>query len=166
MGGFKLGKMTLGSLFKKPETVLYPVEKKEAPAGLKGHIVNDVDVCILCGICQRRCPCAAIVVEKPNRKWDYRQVSLRPVRHLCARVPEALPIDGARLAGAFEGDVYRVGRRPRASQADEEGKLRTAFSYRPLGEGSQMRVLKGPCGVPFRFRQNRGSDVAQRNLAV
>ena len=69
MGGFKLGKMTLGSLFKKPETVLYPVEKKEAPAGLKGHIVNDVDVCILCGICQRRCPCAAIVVEKPNRKW-------------------------------------------------------------------------------------------------
>ena len=69
MGGFKRGKMTLGSLFKKPETVLYPVEKKEAPAGLKGHIVNDVDVCILCGICQRRCPCAAIVVEKPNRKW-------------------------------------------------------------------------------------------------
>ena len=69
MGGFKLGKMTLGSLFKKPETVLYPVEKKEAPAGLKGHIVNDADVCILCGICQRRCPCAAIVVEKPNRKW-------------------------------------------------------------------------------------------------
>lgn len=69
MGGFKLGKMTLGSLFKKPETVLYPVEKKEVPAGLKGHIVNDVDVCILCGICQRRCPCAAIVVEKPNRKW-------------------------------------------------------------------------------------------------
>ena len=69
MGGFKLGKMTLGSLFKKPETVLYPVEKKEAPAGLKGHIVNDVDVCILCGICQRRCPCAAIVVEKSNRKW-------------------------------------------------------------------------------------------------
>ncbi len=69
MGGFKLGKMTFGSLFKKPETVCYPFEKKETPAGLKGHIVNDVDVCILCGICQRRCPCAAIVVEKPNRKW-------------------------------------------------------------------------------------------------
>ena len=60
MGGFKLGKMTLGSLFKKPETVCYPAEKKEAPAGLKGHIVNDVSVCIVCGICQRRCPCAAI----------------------------------------------------------------------------------------------------------
>ena len=80
---------------------------------------------------------------------DHRQVPLRSVRNLRARVPEALPIDGARLASAFEGDVYRVGRRPRASQADEEGKLRAAFSYRPLGEGSRMRVLKGPCGVPF-----------------
>ena len=28
MGSFKLGGMTLGSLFKKPETLLYPAEQK------------------------------------------------------------------------------------------------------------------------------------------
>ena len=28
MGSFKLGKMTLGGLFKKPETLMYPVETK------------------------------------------------------------------------------------------------------------------------------------------
>ena len=58
MGSFKLGKMTLGGLFKKPETLMYPVETKTPPAGLKGHVVNDVDRCILCGICQtsRRAP--------------------------------------------------------------------------------------------------------------
>ena len=33
MGGFKLGKMTFGSLFKKPETVLYPVQKKSRRVG-------------------------------------------------------------------------------------------------------------------------------------
>ena len=69
MGSFKLGKMTLGGLFKKPETLMYPVETKTPPAGLKGHVVNDVDRCILCGICQKRCPCAAIVVDKPARTW-------------------------------------------------------------------------------------------------
>ena len=42
---------------------------KRQPAGLKGHVVNDVDRCILCGICQKRCPCAAIVVDKPARTW-------------------------------------------------------------------------------------------------
>lgn len=70
MGSFKLGLMTLGSLFKKPETLLYPAETKNPPVGLKGHIVNDVDLCILCGICQKTCPCHAIKVEKKERVWD------------------------------------------------------------------------------------------------
>ena len=56
MGSFKLGGMTFGSLFKKPETVLYPFEQKPAPAGLKGHIENDASACILCGTCVRVCP--------------------------------------------------------------------------------------------------------------
>ena len=70
MGSFKLGKMTLGGLFKKPETLMYPVETKTPPAGLKGHVVNDVDRCILCGICMKRCPCDAITVDKPARTWS------------------------------------------------------------------------------------------------
>lgn len=69
MGSFKLGGMTFGSLFKKPETTLYPVEKKAAPQGLKGHIHNEVTECILCGLCQRTCPCQTIVVDKRNLKW-------------------------------------------------------------------------------------------------
>lgn len=70
MGGFKLGKMTLGSMFKKPETILYPVETKTPPAGLKGHVVNSVEGCILCGICEKRCPCSAIEVDKKGRTWS------------------------------------------------------------------------------------------------
>ena len=69
MSGFKLGGMTFGSLFKKPETLRYPMEKKPSPAGLKGHVAIDVDLCILCGMCQRVCPCDAIVVEKGPRTW-------------------------------------------------------------------------------------------------
>jgi len=69
MGAFKLGKMTLGSLFKKPETVLYPLEKKPQPAGLKGHIVVDVAACILCGMCERNCTTSCITVDKGERFW-------------------------------------------------------------------------------------------------
>ena len=70
MGSFKLGGMTLGSLFKKPETLLYPFETKPAPAGLKGHIAIDAADCILCGICAKTCPADAIVVEKKDRTWS------------------------------------------------------------------------------------------------
>ena len=70
MGVFKLGKMTFGSLFKKPETVLYPIEKKPQPAGLKGHIALNAPDCILCGMCDRSCATNCISVDKANRTWS------------------------------------------------------------------------------------------------
>lgn len=70
MGSFKLGGMTLSSLFKKPETLLYPVQKKEPPKGLKGTVLIDVDACILCGICGKTCPTGAIQIAKPDRSWS------------------------------------------------------------------------------------------------
>ena len=69
MGVFKLGNMTFGSLFKKPETVKYPVERKPQPEGLKGHIAIDVDACILCGMCDRSCSTDCITVDKAARTW-------------------------------------------------------------------------------------------------
>ena len=70
MGAFKLGKMTFGSLFKKPETVLYPIEKKPQPMGLKGHIVIDGPACILCGMCDRSCTTNCISVDKQGGTWS------------------------------------------------------------------------------------------------
>ncbi len=70
MGSFKLGGMTFGSLFKKPETLLYPFEKKEPYPGQKGHVVNNVEECILCGLCMRTCPCHCISVDKKEMRWS------------------------------------------------------------------------------------------------
>lgn len=39
-------KTALGSMVKQPVTVCYPQEKLAAPERLRGHIVNDMDVCI------------------------------------------------------------------------------------------------------------------------
>ena len=70
MGVFHLGKMTLSSMCKKPETLLYPLETKEPPQGLKGSIAIDPSTCILCGMCSRNCPCGAIAVDKAVRTWS------------------------------------------------------------------------------------------------
>ena len=70
MGIFKLGKMTLGSIGKKPETVLYPLQTKPQPAGLKGHIALDAANCILCGMCHRSCATDCITVDKAARTWS------------------------------------------------------------------------------------------------
>lgn len=70
MGGFKLGKMTLRSLFKKPETVMYPIAEPEHPAAMKGLIECDLHDCIMCSICQKRCPTGAISVDKEHGTWS------------------------------------------------------------------------------------------------
>lgn len=70
MGAFKLGKMTLGSLFKKPATVRYPYEVKPAPEGLKGQIAIDMQQCILCGMCERGCTTGCLTVSKGERFWE------------------------------------------------------------------------------------------------
>ena len=64
MGYFKLGKMTLKSLFKRPETIRYPYETKPPVEDLKGHVENDIVECTLCGICAKRCPTGCITVDK------------------------------------------------------------------------------------------------------
>ena len=68
--GTKLGKMTLSSIFKKPETIRYPAETRPVPEGLKGHIAIDIDSCILCAICEKRCPAGALRVDKPGSTWS------------------------------------------------------------------------------------------------
>jgi len=70
MGGFTLGSMIFGSLFKKPETIQYPAQTKEPPSGLKGHVSINVEDCILCSICVKRCPADSIEVSKEERTWS------------------------------------------------------------------------------------------------
>ena len=70
MGSFKLGKMTLKSLFGKPETVCYPVQEKPVPAGRRGQIENDMEACILCGVCVKACPAGVLSVDKKEGTWS------------------------------------------------------------------------------------------------
>jgi len=69
MGSFHLTKMSFRNLFKKPATKLYPVVPPVYTPMTKGRIVNDISVCILCGICEKKCPAGALAVDKPAGTW-------------------------------------------------------------------------------------------------
>jgi ech hydrogenase subunit F len=72
VGVFKLGGMTLKSLFTKAPTRRYPYEKREPFERSRGHIdMIDIHDCIFCGMCQRKCPADAIVVDRKASKWTY-----------------------------------------------------------------------------------------------
>ena len=74
MGTFKMGKVVLGRLFKKPATLMYPVIPREWTERTRGHIDIDVDACIKCGMCMRKCPTNAITVDRNESYWEIQRM--------------------------------------------------------------------------------------------
>ena len=108
MGGFKLGKMTLRSLFSKPETIRYPFEEPEHPACMKGVVEFDYSNCIYCGICEKRCPTNAISVNKNESNLDYRSFCLHSMRLLYTRVSQILLDDESRSCSSKGPEKKKV----------------------------------------------------------
>jgi ech hydrogenase subunit F len=69
MGSFHLTKMSLRNLFGKPATKMYPTVAPTYTKRTKGQVVCDIKKCILCSICEKRCPTHALAVSKPDETW-------------------------------------------------------------------------------------------------
>jgi ech hydrogenase subunit F len=62
-------KTIMSSLFKKSATLPYPKEPKKIFPATRGHVEVDMEQCILCGMCQRKCPTGAITVDRTAKTW-------------------------------------------------------------------------------------------------
>ena len=60
----------LKNLFSKPATSQYPAVPKEYPEKSRGHVEIDIDSCIMCGICSRKCMSGAIKVDRATKTWS------------------------------------------------------------------------------------------------
>ncbi len=77
----------LGNLFGGPATRLYPFEKREPFAKARGRITIDIEKCIFCQACMRRCPSRALEVVREECKW-----TLHPLRCIvCFACVEVCP---------------------------------------------------------------------------
>lgn len=87
MGEFKLGRMTLKSLFSKPATKLYPIEAPSYYPETKGHVVVDIDRCRFDGSCANLCPTGALEVDRKALTWAidrFKCIQCRNCVHVCA----------------------------------------------------------------------------------
>ena len=75
MGVFSIGKVVVGSLFKKPSTLMYPVIPREWEERTRGAVAIDVDGCVLCGACARACPTNAIEVDRKAATWTIERMA-------------------------------------------------------------------------------------------
>lgn len=70
MAGFlKFSSIALKNLFSKPATRAYPDLPPKSTAATRGSVQIDIDQCVLCGLCMRRCPSEAIKVDRATKTW-------------------------------------------------------------------------------------------------
>jgi len=58
------------NVFSKPATRKYPYEKREPFDKARGSIDVDISKCVLCGLCQKKCPSNAITVNRAENTWE------------------------------------------------------------------------------------------------
>jgi len=62
-------KTIINSLFRKPPTTEYPFKPMPKDPLVRGSIGIDINACILCGICVKRCPVDALKTDKTTKEW-------------------------------------------------------------------------------------------------
>lgn len=70
MSFLSMNKVLLKNLIHGPSTILYPIDKKNTYENTRGKVENNIADCIYCGMCQRRCPAEAIIVNKATSTWS------------------------------------------------------------------------------------------------
>jgi len=66
---FDMLRNVLTNLLAGPATRLYPQEVRPKFDRVRGHIDVDIDRCIFCGSCSRRCPAGALAVDRAAKTW-------------------------------------------------------------------------------------------------
>ena len=78
----------LKNVFSKPATRMYPMEKRETYKDVRGQIGIEVDNCIFCGICSKKCPSSAINVNKNEKSWEidhYKCIICNVCKEVCPK---------------------------------------------------------------------------------
>lgn len=70
MRSFTMTKTVTKNLVKGPATLMYPKRKRVYTRITRGSVEIDIQKCIFCGICSKRCPTDAIVVTKECKEWE------------------------------------------------------------------------------------------------
>ena len=122
MGEFKLGRMTLKSLFSKPATTMYPAVAPTYYPQTKGHVVVDADNCRYDGSCAITCPTGAIEVDRKAYTWSIDRLRCIQCRNCVESCPEkVLYMENTYAAPSDRHtvDVYEVTPQNRAQRVRE-----------------------------------------------
>lgn len=136
MAFMEFAKTAVKNLFSKPATEEYPFKAREYPERSRGHIEIDMDKCILCSMCQRKCPSAAITVDRAAKAWSIERMACVQ----CANCVNSCPKSCLSIVPGYTppaGEKVRdVFKKPEAPEAPKAAVPKEAAA--PAADGSKI----------------------------
>jgi ech hydrogenase subunit F len=103
------------SVLSRPATRLYPFEKRPFFKNTRGSVSIEIDKCIFCGICEKKCPTDAIKVTKATKDWEINR--LRCIA--CNACVEACPKKCLAMENMYSAAVVTKGADDKFHQAEK-----------------------------------------------
>ena len=67
---FDMTATVLRNFLSKTHTRLYPFQVRETFENVRGNLDIRIEECIMCGMCQKKCPSQCITVDNKLGTWD------------------------------------------------------------------------------------------------
>jgi ech hydrogenase subunit F len=107
----------LSNVFARPATRPYPTVKRQPFPHARGHMVFDTSSCGFCGACARRCPAAAITVNRQEKTLTFepfRCLICEACAEVCPRKSITTSNEYRAPAFAKSNEVYAIPASPAA----------------------------------------------------
>ncbi len=133
---------SLRNLVSRPATRRYPFEVRAPFPGARGTLEFDLDSCVFCNLCARRCPAAAITCVREDKYFAIEQltcIACGVCVEVCNKGSLRLSID--RRAVQTHADVGPDGQRP---GHQEWHKQDVAAPAAPIAESGALPTLVSP----------------------
>ena len=133
------------NLVSKPKT--RKVEK-EYPVGTRGHVENDMDVCVLCGLCSIKCPTHAITVDKVAKTWSIRPMSCIQCRCCVDNCPKKCLSMGLRFQEPGSEKVTKTFKQSEKAIAAQEALMKAAKERAAAAAAAKAAQAQGNAPAP------------------
>lgn len=106
MSLLSMSKTLFRNLFHGPYTTQYPIKPKANFERTRGSIGIEVEACIFCGMCERRCPTSAIKVDKSRASWSIERFQCIQ----CSYCSEVCPKKCLKMQNNYTAPAYEKAR--------------------------------------------------------
>ena len=129
---------SLRNLVSRPATRRYPTVVRPPFPGARGTLEFDLDSCVLCGLCVRRCPTVALTCNRDERLLRDRAAPLHRLRRVRGRLQQAQPQPVAEPAAGPRQRRDRRRRTPARLRGVAQARSRTRSPHAAAAGGPRI----------------------------